>query len=684
MVNLIDFKGDLEPTASSITLRSLIPSSVIILLGGDWGQLHIIKGLKIPQIQGKPTDRGSAVALVNSEKEDIAFQESIQEKIDEGTIEKSSEKLQIVGLSIATRLQLILKWTTVELPKKQFNTTIQDHYRYEICLFTHLDGDKIQEMARYQKSKKSKLILAHRFAYLGIDWDSISMKVQLIGKKINKAKMMVRDRIRQTLKGVQTTAHTISKIVGILQSLSICESQTFVRTRSLITIKERIVTENGQNDSVLLDSDQMEELLWWDVRLRNPLEYNLDLFVVYTIITSDASYDDLGATLMIDNNKFAAQKTNECFQTMTSNAWEMLAIQFSLEEFTETPRYFNIEKILIQMNNQTCFTDIQKRSSYSLHKQILVQFIDQSGRNNWRLQFQWIPGVLNTIADKLSRGTNRSILHTQSKQSKYYVAWDANLLKKYWNKNFPDQQFNWIQWQAKVASLLIHIHSLRFDKMEKIKIGSINLIRQGIIIQFETRLKKSNQSKKIYLRSLHEDIRHNMLYDALEQLKLYVSNIHFVGGPAVPLFVNQAGNGTLTAVQIAQLVMNTKKLAGINTDYFMGYSAKASDISTRYLKEQSISDEANQSRLSKKSGILQNHYLKQLQKIKRQTSYTNISSSKFSHSPREARPAIITSKPSPEQSSSVDTDETNDANDPPQKWNFREKHKISIQIRFQD
>lgn len=91
----------------------------------------------------------------------------------------------------------------------------------------------------------------------------------------------------------------------------------------------------------------MEELLWWDVRLRNPLEYNLDLFVVYTIITSDASYDDLGATLMIDNNKFAAQKTNECFQTMTSNAWEMLAIQFSLEEFTETPRYFNIEKILI-------------------------------------------------------------------------------------------------------------------------------------------------------------------------------------------------------------------------------------------------------------------------------------------------------------------------------------------------
>ncbi|KAA6362967.1 MAG: hypothetical protein EZS28_041506 [Streblomastix strix] len=175
-----------------------------------------------------------------------------------------------------------------------------------------------------------------------------------------------------------------------------------------------------------------------------------------------------------------------------------------------------------------------------------------------------------------------------------------------------------------------------------------------------------------------------MLYDALEQLKLNISNSHFVGGPAVPLFVNQAGNGTLTAVQISQLVKRTMKLAGINTDYFMGYSAKASGISTRYQEGQSISDVANQSRLSQKSGVLQKHYLKPLQKIKQQTNYTNVSSSQYSHSPREARPAINTSRPSPERSASVDTDETNEANDPPQKWDLRNKHMITMPIRFLD
>ncbi|KAA6390361.1 MAG: hypothetical protein EZS28_014111 [Streblomastix strix] len=70
----------------------------------------------------------------------------------------------------------------------------------------------------------------------------------------------------------------------------------------------------------------MEELIQQDVRLRNPLKCNLVPFVVQAIITSNASQDGLGTTLMLENNKFAAQITNKCYSTMTNNAREMLTI----------------------------------------------------------------------------------------------------------------------------------------------------------------------------------------------------------------------------------------------------------------------------------------------------------------------------------------------------------------------
>ncbi|KAA6403091.1 MAG: hypothetical protein EZS28_001384 [Streblomastix strix] len=126
------------------------------------------------------------------------------------------------------------------------------------------------------------------------------------------------------------------------------------------------------------------------------------------------------------------------------------------------------------------------------------------------------------------------------------------------------------------------------------------------------------------------------------------------------------------------------KLAGINTDDFMGYSAKTSGISTRFQEGQSISDAANQSRLTQKSRVLQKHYLKPLQKVKQQIIYSNISSSQYSHSPRETRPAINTSRPSPERSASADTDETNKANGPSQKWDLRDKLMITIPVRYLD
>ncbi|KAA6369748.1 MAG: hypothetical protein EZS28_034724, partial [Streblomastix strix] len=152
----------------------------------------------------------------------------------------------------------------------------------------------------------------------------------------------------------------------------------------------------------------------------------------------------------------------------------------------------------------------------------------------------------------------------------------------------------------------------------------------------------------------------------------------------VPLFVNQAGSGTLTAVQISQLVKKTMKLAGINTDYFKGYSAKASGISTRYQEGLSISEVTNKSRLFQKRDVLQKHYLKPLQKIKQQTNYTDISSSEYSHLPFEYDLTINTSRPSTEWSTSVDSNETIEANYLPQKWDLRYILMKTMPIRFQD
>ncbi|KAA6403090.1 MAG: putative Transposon Ty3-G Gag-Pol polyprotein [Streblomastix strix] len=510
MVNLVDFKGDLELTASSIMLRSLIPSLEIILLRGEfdkigtampfnslredqegqvecvreilcnkvntqyliklqdtqlqqtierriipletcltryseqWSRLRItlnvIEGLKILWIQGKPIGRGCAVALVNSEKENIIFQQLIQEEIEEGSIELCSpddisfysliflfpksnggfrkvmdcrtiniyaplthskmddcrtvrQIIQCNDWGDTVDLKQVYSHIPIEIESRKwlgFMYKDKNYRQRAMCIglltapqtftllirrviaqlrplmriVTYLDNFLLLFKTKEEAEtltvvalqlftslgltivwQKSKLIPTHRFTYLGMYWDTIALKVQLIGKRITKAKRMMRERIRQTLKGVQTTAHMKSKIVEILQSMSICESQTFVRSRNLITVKDQMVTDKGWNDSILLDSDQIKELLWWDVRLKNLIDCNLVPFMVKAIITSDASYDDLGATLIIDNNKFAAQIANECCSMMRSNAREMLATLFALRTFKEGVAAVSLTKL---------------------------------------------------------------------------------------------------------------------------------------------------------------------------------------------------------------------------------------------------------------------------------------------------------------------------------------------------
>ncbi|KAA6324072.1 MAG: hypothetical protein EZS28_054234, partial [Streblomastix strix] len=211
--------------------------------------------------------------------------------------------------------------------------------------------------------------------------------------------------------------------------------------------------------------------------------------------------------------------------------------------------------------------------------------------------------------------------------------------------------------------------------MERIVIGQtiINELLQTIII--EVRLKTSPKSQKITLKSQHLDQGQQMLIQAMIELRQRIRRSGFMGGLAVPLFINEDGTSALSATDISALVRNMMQLAGINSDDYGAYSAKSAGISNRIQESIPFQVVASQANLSLQSGVIQKHYIKPIE------NYTahrpSITHFKQSHSPQKARLPDYNSRPSPERSGSLVENEANEANANPVNMDLRQRDKIS-------
>ncbi|KAA6379046.1 MAG: putative reverse transcriptase [Streblomastix strix] len=87
---------------------------------------------------------------------------------------------------------------------------------------------------------KTKLQPSQKAEYLGYLWDSEALTMELIPKLIIKGRILVRERLKYARRSVQVKAFTLVKLIGVLQSMVLCNPQTLVKLRNLNNDKDLI------------------------------------------------------------------------------------------------------------------------------------------------------------------------------------------------------------------------------------------------------------------------------------------------------------------------------------------------------------------------------------------------------------------------------------------------------------
>ncbi|KAA6392887.1 MAG: hypothetical protein EZS28_011590 [Streblomastix strix] len=87
---------------------------------------------------------------------------------------------------------------------------------------------------------KSKLQPSHKAEFLGYLWDSEVMIFEQIPMRIIKGWKLINKRLQYARRSVQVKAFTLAKLIGVIQSIVLCNPQTLVKLRNLNNDKDLI------------------------------------------------------------------------------------------------------------------------------------------------------------------------------------------------------------------------------------------------------------------------------------------------------------------------------------------------------------------------------------------------------------------------------------------------------------
>ena len=253
--------------------------------------------------------------------------------------------------------------------------------------------------------KKSALTPSRQIIHLGFVIDTNTYTVSLPHQKVRKIIAECND----LLSSEEVTTRKFSKVIGHLVSSFLAIRYAQLHTRYLEIYKtQRLSTLQSYDQVIYLTNKIRSELIWWrdNINAYNGRSISEILgldnwqFEIYT----DASISGWGASLFQAGDSIS--KTNGRWlnneKSKHINFLELRAIQFALFAFR---KFIINSSVRIHCDNTTAMAYINKfggcrSSSMSyLSRKICLWCID----NSVSLTAIHIPGIYNTLADRLSR-----------------------------------------------------------------------------------------------------------------------------------------------------------------------------------------------------------------------------------------------------------------------------------------
>lgn len=246
-------------------------------------------------------------------------------------------------------------------------------------------------------TKRSIVNPIQRIEFLGFEIDSQTMTYSLpMGKRDS-----ISESAKDLLKNLQTvTPRKLSKFIGKVIAARLALRTSNLKLRALQMNLIHCLRENKKWDAhLILQQEALDDLAWWANAATFPS--SPIVFEPPTIeIESDSSLVAWGATSGGVKTGGRWSKTDlEMYQHI--NQLELVAAFLALKSFWKAP----CSSVLLRIDNQTAVAYINKiggTRSLKLNN-IALQIWEWCVQNSVWIKAEYLPGVMNTIADWESR-----------------------------------------------------------------------------------------------------------------------------------------------------------------------------------------------------------------------------------------------------------------------------------------
>ena len=244
--------------------------------------------------------------------------------------------------------------------------------------------------------KKSILHPCQKIEFLGMEIDSIKMTLSLTPEKVQKVVKTCQNLLRSHF----TTLLELTRVVGLLsstiQAVEPAKIQLrFLQQQQIVCLRKKMSYQSVPT----LNTKSITELTWWIENLRFCNGRTFSQLNPQVIIQTDASLTGWGA---VCNGVQTSGQWSEEERSLHINVLELLAIKLALFSFTRGKR---VKAIHFQIDNKAALSYLLKmggtknENMIRLSKEIWHYLLN----HNMAITAEYLPSVLNTVADRKSR-----------------------------------------------------------------------------------------------------------------------------------------------------------------------------------------------------------------------------------------------------------------------------------------
>jgi hypothetical protein len=282
--------------------------------------------------------------------------------------------------------------------------------------------------------KKSELTPARAFKFLGWNWDTRLMQVQLTKERRMKLRTAVEKTMRWAERAQVVRVRELASVIGQLSAARLQFSHASLYLAELNLVKTRTVKLLSWNGMVRMNRSVLTDLLWWKKVLSANVPASLLTPEIQGEVWTDAS--PLGWGAQAEWMTETGEKKELLSQGVWDNQWssnkrELVAVQRALMFYARAQMTQHIKDWMVHSDNMTTVYNLNRyasaRSLIPPMRRLMV-FLTEMGMSVRAIH---IRGVDNGKADSLSRlsrsgdySLSASVLESATREMKVNITCD--------------------------------------------------------------------------------------------------------------------------------------------------------------------------------------------------------------------------------------------------------------------